>query len=83
VSNLIQQFTQSSHIAGGNAAFVEELYESWLANPASVEPVVEPVWQNYFQSLKGREAGDVPHSAVMTQIVAAAKHAGRGPIISA
>jgi 2-oxoglutarate dehydrogenase E1 component len=41
VSNLIQQFTQSSHIAGGNAAFVEELYESWLANPASVEPV----WQ--------------------------------------
>lgn len=79
MSNLIQQFTQSSHIAGGNAAFVEDLYESWLANPASVEPV----WQHYFQTLKGREAGDVPHSAVMTQIASAAKQAGRGTIIRA
>jgi 2-oxoglutarate dehydrogenase E1 component len=67
--SLLQQFQATSPISGGNAAFVEDLYESWLADPASVGTS----WQAYFASLKGREAGDVPHSAAIARIEAAQK----------
>jgi len=61
VTSLIQQFTQSSQLAGGNAAFVEELYERYLADPAAVDPT----WRAYFDQLGGRQAGDVPHGPVI------------------
>ncbi|HEU4663136.1 MAG TPA: 2-oxoglutarate dehydrogenase E1 component, partial [Dokdonella sp.] len=67
--SLLQQFQASSPISGGNAAFVEDLYEAWLADPASVGAS----WQAYFASLKGREAGDLPHSAAIARIEAAQK----------
>ena len=63
-ANLLQQFQASSPIAGGNAAFVEDLYEQYLTDPASVSAE----WRSYFDTLKGREAGDVPHSAVIERI---------------
>ncbi|HKE48042.1 MAG TPA: thiamine pyrophosphate-dependent enzyme, partial [Rhodanobacteraceae bacterium] len=66
-ANLLQQFQASSPIAGGNAAFVEDLYEQYLADPASVSAE----WRSYFDTLKGREAGDVPHSAVIARIESA------------
>ncbi len=72
VDSLIQQFRRSSHIAGGNAAFVEDLYEQFLVDPGSVEPK----WRSYFDGLKGREAGDVPHSAVREAIRIAGLQAG-------
>ncbi len=74
MDSLIKQFSQSSQLSGGNAAFIEDLYEQYLVDPDSVAPK----WQAYFAAFKGREAGDVPHSAVMAQIQAAAKNAGRG-----
>jgi 2-oxoglutarate dehydrogenase E1 component len=76
VSSLIKQFSQSSHIAGGNAAFVEDLYETWLADPAAVAPE----WRKYFDGLKGRESGDVPHSQVQAAIMRAAREAGAGAV---
>jgi 2-oxoglutarate dehydrogenase complex dehydrogenase (E1) component-like enzyme len=69
VSSLIQQFRQSSQLAGGSAAYIEDLYEAWLADPAAVSPA----WRTYFDGFKGREAGDVPHSQVMQP------HRGRRP----
>jgi 2-oxoglutarate dehydrogenase E1 component len=72
--SLLQQFQATSPISGGNAAFVDDLYESWLADPASVAPN----WQEFFSSLKGREAGDVPHAAAIARIEAAQKLNGRG-----
>ncbi|MFI4970636.1 MAG: thiamine pyrophosphate-dependent enzyme, partial [Lysobacterales bacterium] len=66
-SSLLQQFQASSPVSGGNAAFLEDLYESWLADPATV---ASP-WRDYFGALKGREAGDVPHSAAIARIEAA------------
>ncbi len=53
----------SSHLAGGNAAYVEQLYESYLQNPNSV--VAE--WRTYFEMLprvNGIELQDVPHSVI-------------------
>ncbi|MCW8807312.1 MAG: 2-oxoglutarate dehydrogenase E1 component [Rhodanobacter sp.] len=68
-NNLIREFLESSQIAGGNADYVEQLYESWLGNPGSVTAD----WATYFESFRGREAGDVPHSAAIARIEAAQK----------
>ena len=39
--------TETSFLYGGNAAFVEDLYARWAANPSSVEPS----WQAFFATL--------------------------------
>jgi 2-oxoglutarate dehydrogenase complex dehydrogenase (E1) component-like enzyme len=36
----MKDFEASSHLFGANAPFVEELYERYLADPASVAPGV-------------------------------------------
>ena len=74
MDSLIKQFSQSSQLSGGNAAFIEDLYEQYLVAPDSVGAH----WKAYFDGFKGREAGDIPHSAVMANLQLAAKHAGRG-----
>ena len=63
-NSLIQQFAASSQLSGGNAAFVEELYEAYLRDPTGVAPE----WRSYFDTFKGREAGDVPHSDAIARI---------------
>ncbi|HJT98006.1 MAG TPA: 2-oxoglutarate dehydrogenase E1 component, partial [Rhodanobacteraceae bacterium] len=63
-ANLFKAFEATSPFSGGNAAFIEELYEKYLFDPASVAAG----WRTYFDSLKGREAGDVPHSIVIERI---------------
>ena len=40
----------TSFLSGTNAAFVEQLYERWQANPNSVDQT----WQDYFASLGER-----------------------------
>jgi 2-oxoglutarate dehydrogenase E1 component len=66
-ANQIREFSESSQLAGGNADYVEQIYEAWLADPSAVD--VD--WAKYFESFKGREAGDVPHSAAIARIEAA------------
>lgn len=52
--------TQSQTImSGGNAAFIEGLYEAYLADPQSVDPE----WRSYFDELRGG-AQETPHSAI-------------------
>src|SRR5690606_31870732 len=70
VDNLLKQFAQSSQL-GNNAAFIEDLYEQYLVSPDSVDPK----WKAYFDGFKGREAGDVPHSAVIAHVAEAARNA--------
>jgi 2-oxoglutarate dehydrogenase E1 component len=45
--NFRELMLASSHISGGNLEYVEELYESYLADPASVSEQ----WQRYFNEL--------------------------------
>ncbi len=73
MTTLLQQFARSSHLSGGNAAFVEDLYENYLLDPASVAPK----WRAYFDELRGRENGDVPHSPIMAEVQRAAKSNGQ------
>ena len=56
---------QSSHIAGGNATYVEDLYESYLKDPNGVPEQ----WRDYFDKLPRVESAivqieDVPHSVI-------------------
>jgi 2-oxoglutarate dehydrogenase E1 component len=74
VDSLIKQFSRTSQLSGGNAGYIEDLYEQFLADPASVPAA----WRSYFEQSGGREAGDVPHSAVMAQVQAAARNGARG-----
>ena len=72
VTSLLKQFAQSSQL-GANAAYIEDLYEQYLVAPESIDDG----WRRYFDGLQGREAGDVPHSAVRAAIQEAARGAGR------
>ncbi|WP_411831921.1 2-oxoglutarate dehydrogenase E1 component [Pseudoxanthomonas mexicana] len=80
MDNLLKQFAQSSQLNGGNASYVEDLYEQYLVAPESVGPQ----WKSFFDGFKGREAGDVPHSVVIEQIAGAARQAANaGPLAPA
>ncbi|MDR0996679.1 MAG: 2-oxoglutarate dehydrogenase E1 component [Zoogloeaceae bacterium] len=60
---------------GGNAPFVEELYESWLNDPASVDEE----WRHYFDQLAktpGNTARDVPHGPVIAAFADLGTHGG-------
>jgi 2-oxoglutarate dehydrogenase E1 component len=62
MSTLIEQFRQSSPLFGGNAAFIEELYESFLSDPESVSEN----WRQYFRNLHAQTQGarDVAHGPI-------------------
>ena len=66
-ANLLQQFAASSQLSGGNAAFVEELYENYLRDANSVAPE----WRKYFDTFRGNN--DVPHSEAIARIEQAQK----------
>ncbi|MEQ8516687.1 MAG: 2-oxoglutarate dehydrogenase E1 component, partial [Chromatocurvus sp.] len=61
----MERLWRSSHIAGGNATYVEDLYESYLKDPNAVPEQ----WRDYFDKLPLVESSvsqlnDIPHSAV-------------------
>ena len=63
--NSMEALWQSSHIAGGNATYVEDLYESYLKDPNGVPEQ----WREYFDKLPMVESDilqieDVPHSVI-------------------
>ena len=58
----MKEFEASSHLFGANAPFVEELYERYLADPASVSPE----WRGQFDAWQqGGNGRDVPHAPVV------------------
>ena len=46
--SVMKQMLGNSYLFGANAPFIEELYESYLENPASVTDV----WRDYFDRLQ-------------------------------
>ncbi|MFN3963983.1 MAG: 2-oxoglutarate dehydrogenase E1 component [Silanimonas lenta] len=72
MASLLKTFAQSSQLSGGNAAFVEDLYEQYLRDPASVDPK----WKAYFDGFGG--SGDVPHSDAIARVQVAGMLAARG-----
>ncbi len=75
----MQQFFSNSYLFGGNAPYVEELYEAYLLNPGAVPDN----WRAYFDAMQhvpavdGTDRPDVPHASVIASFAERAKH---GPI---
>ncbi len=62
--SLMELLWSTSHISGGNAAYVEEVYEAYLRDPHSV---LEE-WRDYFDKLprvNGAVGNDVAHSEIV------------------
>ncbi len=51
---MMKSFQSNSYLFGGNAPYVEELYESYLDNPGSVPTA----WREYFDNMSALPASD-------------------------
>lgn len=74
MSSLIEQFRQSSPLFGGNAPFIEELYESYLQNPDAVPDN----WRAYFRDLQQQQDGgmqDIAHEPIRESFARMARQA--------
>ena len=72
---MMQQYQANSYLFGGNAPYVEEMYEAYLDNPGSVPDN----WRSYFDALQhvpatdGSDARDVAHAPVVESFAQRAK----------
>ena len=70
-----QAYQGNTYLFGGNAPYVEEMYENYLANPGSVPDN----WRSYFDALQnvpasdGTNTRDVPHLPVINAFAELAK----------
>ena len=51
---MMQQMRSNSYLFGGNAPYVEEMYEAYLNDPGSVSES----WRSYFDALQNVPASD-------------------------
>jgi 2-oxoglutarate dehydrogenase E1 component len=78
--SLMREFMSNSYLFGGNAPFVEDLYEQYLANPGSVPEQ----WRDYFDAMQvgpgavGEATKDVAHAPVVQSFVQRAKAGALG-----
>jgi 2-oxoglutarate dehydrogenase E1 component len=73
---MMKAFLQSSYLFGGNAPYVEELYESYLNNPATVPDQ----WRAYFDTMQmvpasdgNPQTRDVAHAPIVQSFAERAK----------
>ena len=76
---MMQSYRGSSYLFGGNAPYVEELYESYLLDPTSVAEH----WRDYFDNVvqvpaaDGSNGRDIAHAPIVASF---AERAKQGPI---
>ncbi len=74
-TSIYTAYQGNTYLFGGNAPYVEEMYENYLANPGSVPDT----WRDYFDALQhvpavdGSNARDVPHLPVVNAFAERAK----------
>jgi 2-oxoglutarate dehydrogenase E1 component len=77
-STVYQAYQNNTYLFGGNAPYVEEMYENYLANPGSVPDS----WRDYFDALQhvpavdGSSSKDVAHQPVINAFAERAKAGG-------
>ena len=79
MTTMTQKF-DSSLFFGGNAPFVEELYENYLHDPTAVPGE----WREYFDKLAqtpGAAARDVAHGPVVAAFAEIGKNGGFRPVV--
>src|SRR5262245_59432554 len=70
--NSVKALRATSYLYGGNVAYIEELYETYLKNPEAVPQE----WQDFFESLpKVTELGttDISHADIKNYFLQLAK----------
>ena len=77
---VMKAWLESSHLNGGNIVYIEELYESYLDNSASVSAE----WQEIFSQLPKVEGSEVEyrHSAIRDEFKTLAKQTHKQVIVS-
>ncbi len=72
----MQEYQDNSYLFAGNAPYIEELYEAYLDNPASVPEN----WRAYFNTMQhvpavdGSNRPDVRHGPIVTAYAERARH---------
>jgi 2-oxoglutarate dehydrogenase E1 component len=83
-NSVYQAYQANTYLFGGNAPYVEEMYENYLANPGSVPDT----WRDYFDALQhvpavdGSNAKDVPHQPVIDAFAQRAKAGGTKVVVA-
>ena len=83
-ASVYSTYANNTYLFGGNAPYVEEMYENYLANPGSVPDT----WREYFDALQhvpavdGTNARDVPHLPVVNAFAERAKAGGTKVVIA-
>jgi 2-oxoglutarate dehydrogenase E1 component len=83
-NSVYQGYQANTYLFGGNAPYVEEMYENYLANPGSVPDN----WRDYFDALQnvpavdGSNARDVPHQPVIDAFAQRAKAGGTKVVVA-
>ena len=83
-TSIYQAYQGNTYLFGGNASYVEEMYENYLVNPGSVPDS----WRQYFDALQnvpavdGSSARDVPHQPVIDAFAERAKAGGTQVVIA-
>ncbi len=78
----MEQMWRSGHISGGNASYVEELYEKYLEDPTEIPDQ----WRSYFETLplvEGTLVPDISHSTVRDHFLLLSKNQSRVAPVSA
>ena len=77
----MEQLWSTAHLAGGSAAYVEELYDTYLHDPSAIPED----WREYFDQLpriNETNAHDTPHSVIREQFRLLAKTRTHGSVSS-
>ncbi len=64
--SIMEQLWLTSHLQGGNLAYVEQLFETYLTDPNAIPEE----WRSYFDklpSVDGQQGRDVSHSSIREQ----------------
>ncbi|APW48378.1 2-oxoglutarate dehydrogenase E1 component [Rhodoferax antarcticus] len=82
-NSVYQAYQANTYLFGGNAPYVEEMYENYLANPSSVPDT----WRDYFDALQhvpavdGSNTRDVPHQPVINAFAELAKQGSNQTVL--
>ncbi|QHJ00754.1 2-oxoglutarate dehydrogenase E1 component [Xylophilus rhododendri] len=83
-TSVFAAYQGNTYLFGGNAPYVEEMYENYLANPGSVPDN----WRTYFDALQnvpsadGSDSRDVPHLPVVNAFAERAKQGGTRVVVA-
>jgi 2-oxoglutarate dehydrogenase E1 component len=83
-TSVYNAYQGNTYLFGGNAPYVEEMYENYLANPGSVPDT----WRDYFDALQhvpaadGSDSRDVPHLPVVNAFAERAKQGGTRVVVA-